>query len=135
MKVVIDTNVFISGIFFKGPPFEILDAWRCGIIEIVLSPEILEEYQKTSRELVSKFQPIDLDAWLELFTVNATISASSSLPKQVCTDPDDDKFLACAIASGSGLVVSGDKALLKVSGYQEVRVLTPRNFVDRYLKK
>ena len=46
MRVVIDTNVFVSGVFWKGPPAEILRAWRAGRIEIVLSPEILDEYRR-----------------------------------------------------------------------------------------
>ena len=46
---------------------------------------------------------------------------------------DDDKFLACALASGAGTIVSGDKHLLSVSGYRGIEVLRPRAFVDRYL--
>jgi predicted nucleic acid-binding protein len=45
VKVIIDTNVLISGIFFSGPPFDILNAWRDGIIEIILSSEIADEYK------------------------------------------------------------------------------------------
>ncbi len=44
MKVVVDTNVFISGVFFTGPPHQILDAWRRGRVQIVVAPEILTEY-------------------------------------------------------------------------------------------
>ena len=56
-----------------------------------------------------------------------------ALPEQVCTDPDDDKFLACAVASRTKIITSGDKALLKTSGYAGIEVLTPRAFVDKYL--
>ena len=48
-------------------------------------------------------------------------------------DPDDDKFLACAIASGNKLIVSGDKHLVKVSGFHGVEILKPHEFVKRYL--
>jgi predicted nucleic acid-binding protein len=44
------------------------------------------------------------------------------LPEKVCEDPDDDKFLACALESGSTVIVSGDKHLLKISGYQNIEV-------------
>ena len=54
-----------------------------------------------------------------------------SLPETVCTDPTDDMFMACAIASDSRVVVSGDKALLRTSGYRGVEVLTPRVFLGR----
>jgi predicted nucleic acid-binding protein len=49
-------------------------------------------------------------------------------------DPDDDKFFACALSSGSRVIISGDKHLLKASGYQGIEVLKPREFVDRYLR-
>ncbi|MFQ5637455.1 MAG: PIN domain-containing protein [bacterium] len=55
------------------------------------------------------------------------------MPEQVCEDPDDDKFLACAHATETRFVVSGDKKLLAVSGYTDVKVIQPRNFVDKYL--
>lgn len=44
MKVVLDTNVFISGVFFSGPPYEVLNAWREGKIQLAISQEILREY-------------------------------------------------------------------------------------------
>ena len=62
------------------------------------------------------------------------LSSFLNLPrflKGVCDDPDDDKFFACALASGSNLsVVSGDRHLLRVSGYQNIEVLKPRDFLD-----
>lgn len=51
MRVILDTNVFVSGIFFSGPPHEILEAWRHGRIRLVISPEILEEYRRVGEEL------------------------------------------------------------------------------------
>jgi predicted nucleic acid-binding protein len=61
------------------------------------------------------------------------VDAPGALPEPVCSDPDDDKFLACAVAAGAPVVVSGDAALLKVSGWNGIDVLKPRTFVDRYL--
>lgn len=133
MRLVLDTNVFISGVFFAGPPYEILKAWRRGKIQIVLSPKILEEYRETAEELAAEFPDVDLTPWLELLTTKATVVEAAPLAAPVCTDPDDDKFLACALASRTKLIASGDKALLRASGYEKITVLTPRQFVDKYL--
>ena len=57
------------------------------------------------------------------------------LTEQVSADADDDKFLACAIASSSQLIVSGDKHLLEISPYRNVTILKPRQFVDKYLSE
>ena len=135
MRVIIDTNVFISGVFFSGPPHTILNAWRDKHLQLVVSPEILTEYQETGDELAVKFSDIDIDPWLELVAVTAKMVQAPPLPKQVCTDPDDDMLLACAIASRTKYVTSGDKALRATSGYRGVTVLTPRQFVDQHLAK
>lgn len=133
MRIVVDTNVFISGVFFAGPPHQILDAWRHGVIQIVISPQILDEYRRVGKELARKFPTIDLEPWLKLLTELSIMVEAPAIPEQVCRDMDDDKFLACAIAGKTRVVVSGDKALLETSGYAGVTVLTPRAFVERYL--
>ena len=104
MKVVLDTNVFVSGVFFGGTPGRVLEAWRDGKAEVVLSREIVEEYVRVGEPPLSE---------------------------PVSRDVDDDKFLACALAAGADYVVSGDRDLLDVSSHKGVVVLSPRDFVDR----
>ena len=69
---------------------------------------------------------------IDLVTVSAKMFPDEKLGEPVCDDPDDDKFIACALAGKSKLIVSGDKHLLKVSGFRGVRILKPREFVDTY---
>jgi len=133
VKVILDTNVFVSGVFFGGPPFQILSAWRNGQVQLVISPEILEEYHRVGERLSEQFPGVDLTPILALLTVKALLVPSPSLPESVCDDPDGDKFLACAIAGGVKVVVSGDRHLLKASGYSGVTVMRPRHFVDKFL--
>ena len=133
MKVVLDTNVLVSGIFFSGPPFQILQAWRNRTIQFVLSVEILDEYRRVSMELAKQFPGIDISSFLDLVTVNSKIIESLPLPAPVCVDPDDDKFIACAIAGKTNIIISGDGHLLKVDGFRNIRVYKPREFVDKYL--
>jgi putative PIN family toxin of toxin-antitoxin system len=135
VKIVLDTNVFISGIFFRGPPYQILQAWRDNKLQIILSQEILEEYHRVAEELAAQFLGVDLRPILELLTIKAELIPSYTLSESVSDDPDDDKFIACALASKTRVVVSGDKHLLKVSGYDGVEVVRPRKFVDDYLPK
>ena len=135
MKVVLDTNVFVSGVFFSGPPFQILQAWKNGKIQLVISPEILEEYQHVGEILAEEYPAIDLEPMLDHVIHHAAVFSAPPFPERVCDDPDDDKFLACALASGSNLVISGDRHLLKVSGYQNIDVLKPRDFLDKHLQR
>ena len=133
MKIVLDTNVFISGVFFSGPPYQILEAWQVGKIQLVVSPDILDEYRRVGEILAVDHPAIDLAPILDFVIRNAAIYSALPLSENVCDDPDDDKFLACALASGSTNIVSGDKHLLKVSGYGGIEVLKPRDFVKKYL--
>ncbi len=134
MKIVLDTNVFISGIFFGGPPSQILQSWRQAKIKIILTEEILGEYQRVGEELSAKYPSVNIEAIIELFTIFGEFVETKGIAESVCEDPDDNKFIECAIASQSKLIVSGDNHLLKLSGYKAIEVLKPRQFVDNYLK-
>ena len=133
MKIVLDTNVFVSGVFFSGPPYQILRAWKNQELQIVVSQEILDEYYRVGEELSAQFFETDLNPMLELVATRAELIEAAKLDEAVCDDPDDDKFFGCAIAGGANLIVSGDKHLLKISGYKGIKVVRPRQFVDEYL--
>ncbi len=130
MKIVLDTNVFISGIFFSGPPAQILKAWKDQKFQIVISKEILSEYQRVAHELSKKISAVDIVPIIELLTIYGEIVETEGISVTVCEDPDDNMFLECAIASNSKIIVSGDKHLLRISGYQGIDVVKPRDFID-----
>jgi predicted nucleic acid-binding protein len=98
-----------------------------------VSPEILDEYQSTGESLKGQFPSVDLSPWIQLLEVRATIIHAPPLKNQVCTDPDDDKFLACALAGRVKCIASGDRALQRTSGYEGIEVLSPRQFSDLHL--
>ena len=133
MRIILDTNVFVSGVFFTGPPYQILKAWNAGKLELVISDEILAEYRRVAAILAEQYPPTNLQTFLSFVEQKATFVEAPKLAQPVCEDADDDKFLACAIASGAKIIVSGDKHLLKVSGYEGIQVKKPRTFVDEDL--
>lgn len=130
MKVVLDTNVFVSGVFFGGPPGRVLAAWRDERIEVVVSREIIEEYVRVGERLSARFPGVDLEPALDLVSASATLITAPPLPEPVCQDHDDDKFLACAVAASARYVVSGDRGLLATSPDGRVVVIRPRAFAD-----
>jgi putative PIN family toxin of toxin-antitoxin system len=132
VNVFLDTNVFVSGVFFSGIPGKILEAWRDGQITLVTSPKILEEYRRVGDYLSARYEGVDLQPFLSLAATAGLVVEDIDLPDQICEDPDDDKFLACAIASGSKVILSGHKHLLRVSGWRGIEVLTPRSFQERF---
>ena len=130
MKVVVDTNVFVSGVVFGGPPGDVLTAWRDKRIELVVSAEIIEEYVRLGECLSARFPGVDIGPALGLVAAFATSVSAAPLTEPVCADTDDDKFFACAVAAGATYIVSGDRTLLATSPYRNVAVIRPRDFVD-----
>ncbi len=132
--IVLATNVLVSGIFFSGPPSAILRGWRQGRFRLCLTPPVLQEYAGVAARLGRRFPEVDITPLIEVIAVESVMHAPAPLERQVCADPEDDMFVAAAIAAGAEVIVSGDRHLLDVSGYQGILVLTPRGFVERFLK-
>lgn len=70
---------------------------------------------------------------MELVILFADVIESVHLEKSICRDPDDDKFIACALSGGCPLIVSGDDDLLVLKEYKKIEVITPTNFVKNHL--
>ena len=132
MRIVVDTNVFISGVFFAGVPYQILDAWRCGIVQIAVSPQILDEYHRVGKVLAREFPSIEIEPWLGVLTAESIRVDPPTMREQVCRDVDDDKFLALAAAGRADALISGDRDLLVLGSHEGVPVLTPSQFLERF---
>jgi len=133
MRAVLDTNVIMSGIFFAGPPEQILSAWAEGRVDLLATVEILAEYRRVAKRLAKQYPSIEVDPVLDVVIRESRIVEPMPLPSGACDDEDDVKFLACAISGNATCVVSGDRALLRTSGYEGIEVVTPRIFVTRFL--
>ncbi|GAB6163542.1 putative toxin-antitoxin system toxin component, PIN family [Desulfothermus naphthae] len=134
IKVVIDTNVFISS-FFGGIPREIINLWRDGQITICISQSILEEYIKVLNRLgIDKHEITKLT---KLFAEGYNLIFAATTPKIeiVKDDPDDNKFIECAVELGSKIIISGDKHLLNIGKYIDIKILSPREFMHEFFNK
>ena len=131
MKIVIDTNVVASAIFIGGKPRQLLELLVTHKLEAFVSSEITTEYQETVAELCSKYpsKPIQLP----LSTIIATMTTIE--PKSdvhICRDPDDNKFLNCAIDGKCIYIVSGDKDLLSIGKHDSIQIVTVAEFFQRH---
>jgi uncharacterized protein len=134
MKIVLDTNVLISGIFWSGYPFQILEAWQKRKIKFAITEEIFDEYSRVARILSKKYHAVDIMPILELILTYAEMYPSLKLSSPVSSDPDDDKFIGCAISSESKFIVSGDADLLDIVEYDGIKIIKPKIFVENHLK-
>lgn len=130
MKVVIDTNVFISGIFWSGPPADILKAWYRKAFILCFTPSIRDEYSRVAYGLAKKYSDIDVAPYLELIPTYSEMVADRKLPEPVSRDPDDDKFIACALSANAKVIISGDQDLLSIGSYKGINIVTPKIFLS-----
>ena len=129
MLVVVDTNVFISGIFWPGPSSKILELWVKGVIRLLVSEDILTEYIRVIDEMASERNQSALgNKWSTFIVQNAIILEAPAISDD-CRDPDDNKFIDCAVAGQARYLISGDKALLELKKVFEIPVMTPSNFL------
>lgn len=128
-KVVIDTNVFVSS-FFGGNPRKIVDLWKTGQITLCLSKLIVDEYIAVLHRLGLGNEK-ELGDLLRLFAIGSHIVFTLKTPELhlVEKDPDDDKFIECAVALDAAFIVSGDKGLVAIQNYMRIKIVTPKEFL------
>ena len=123
-KVVLDTNVLISSILFKGELARIVDLWKRGKIVPVISRETFNEFRTVLdypkfRLTKSEIKAIIEEEVLPFFEIVEITSEVSG----VCKDPDDDKFIACALSASADFIVSGDKDLCDVVTHKSIKII------------
>ncbi|MBO5564774.1 MAG: putative toxin-antitoxin system toxin component, PIN family [Lachnospiraceae bacterium] len=132
MKIVIDTNVVIQGVFFGSAPRRVISAVVNRQIEAVASPEIIEEYQEIVDEMIDRKQgKLERSLLAPFISELELIEPVSEIVE--CRDPDDDKFISCAVDAKAAIIVSGDKDLLTIGTYEGVEIMTAYDFCKKYL--
>lgn len=136
-RVVIDTNVIVSGILSrKGAPAEVLNAWRerrflllsssdivAEVRTVMKYPRIRHKYNISDDEIEQTISLLEHDALL--------VAGDSNVAGSVPDDPKDEMFLACAMDGQADIVVSGDHHLLDLDVFRDIPIITARRFLDQ----
>jgi len=129
---VIDTNIWVSGLLWRGMPWKLLGLAEAGEVELCIAPSMLVElaevlsYERLQPRLEQlELTPEELVAYA--LSLASVFEVSEGDPI-VVADPDDDVFLRCAAVAGVVCVVSGDRHLLDLGGYAGIPILTVRDF-------
>ncbi len=136
MVVVLDTNVFISALFWKGPPHEILKLAEKGIITIASASPLLEELLGVLTR--RKFQQHIERTSTELEAIRKHVAELVRLypvdPEKISVitrDRSDNMFLACALSADADYIISGDDHLLSLASFQDIPIVAPHQFLAK----
>ena len=136
MRVVVDTNIWVSGLLWRGMPWVVMRMAESGAVELCVAPAMLVELAEVLS--YERFQPRLEQLGLtpaELVAYVVNLASIFEVPEGdtiVVADPDDDVFLHCAIAARASYIVSGDHHLLDLTEYAGIPVLTIREFVTQF---
>jgi putative PIN family toxin of toxin-antitoxin system len=135
VRAVIDTNVLVSGLLWRGPPHLLIELVRDGSLALISSPALLAEFAEVIGR--AKFRTIlsragtGADDILAQLRQLAEIIDPPPLPEPVSRDPDDDMVLALAIAARCDLIVTGDADLLILHAHAGIPIVTAVEAIAR----
>lgn len=128
LRVVLDSNIYVSALIFGGNPRRVIEAVQMGFFELAISPPIQAEVE---RILAMKF------AWpqhrIETIAAHVWSLAQLATPTSTvadCPDNDDNRILECALAAEASYIITGDNHLLKRHPFRGIQILTARQFLD-----
>ena len=131
IRAVLDTNVLVSALLFSGLPARLVPAWQASRFYPVLSSSILDEYLRTLAYPKFRLTPGDIRALAEESILPFFETVRVKVPPfTMPRDPDDAKFIECALAASVPWIVSGDADLLDLGRVESVRIITVREFLD-----
>lgn len=125
IRVVVDTNVLISGLLFGGEPGRIRDLWIAGRLVPLLSSETFTEFNRVLSYPKFRLLPAEITMLIEeellpyAEVVDVTEAATGA-----CRDPKDDKFLALAASGKAAYIITGDQDLLVLQLFRQTRIIT-----------
>jgi len=135
MRVILDANVFISGLLSKlGPPGQILDAWLEGQFSLFVSPPIVAEIRRVLAypRIRERLEPGQADQLTALLFAAAEWAEGKLILDVLIQDPSDNIYLACAVEAQADFLVTGNLTHYLEAGnpFQGVEILTPRQFLE-----
>ena len=131
VRVVLDTNVFVSILLKSKSCLKIRNAFLDGAFDIVTSPDLIKELIATIGKPKFKniFDHHEIKNLIELINIDAILS----IPEEkitVCRDPADNIILECAVSGKADFIVTGDKDLLTLKSFRKVPIITPKKFLE-----
>ena len=130
MKIVMDTNIFVSSFLWKGNPRKIIDRVINRLDKLYITDEILSEIKKVMLRKKFKLNEHVVDDYLNIIKYFSIKVFPGNKIIKISRDKDDDKFLKCSIEGNVDYIVTGDLHLLELKKYNNIKILNPKNYLE-----
>jgi putative PIN family toxin of toxin-antitoxin system len=132
-RVVLDTNVLISALLFKGELSRVVGLWQKGKIIPIISKKTFDELRTVLEYPKFSLSRAEIKSLIEheILPFFEVVNVSKHI-KGACRDPGDDKFISCAISANVDCIVTGDKDLCDLKKYQSVRIIHTSDFIKMF---
>jgi putative PIN family toxin of toxin-antitoxin system len=130
MKIVIDSNVFVSSFFWGGHPREVFERVINGLDELYITDEIIKEITSVMSSGKFNVNNIEIKDYVRIIEKYSKKVLSKNIPKSVSRDKNDDKILQCGLDGNVDYIVTGDKDLLILKEYKTIKIMSPRDYLE-----
>jgi putative PIN family toxin of toxin-antitoxin system len=134
-RVVLDTNVLLSAIFFGGPPRLVLEAAIQGDYTLCLSESLIEEFRGVLCRPKFYFNTKEIETIIAELLGIAELAEPTRRIRVVKNYPDDDRVIECALTAEANFIVTGDNHLLQLKQYSGIQLINPEHFLKVLLER
>jgi putative PIN family toxin of toxin-antitoxin system len=129
MKLVLDTNIYISAYYWGGNSQKIIGRIINGVDELFISNEILEEISEVMARPKFKTEQKTIDEYIETIEKNCKKVLTEGKIKGICRDTDDDDKLECGKVCNADYIITGDDDLLVLEKFETIKIITPKEYL------
>jgi putative PIN family toxin of toxin-antitoxin system len=130
MKIVIDTNVFVSSFFWGGHPREVFERVINGFDELYITDEILKEIMSVMSSRKFDVNKNEIEDYIRIIEKYSKNIISKNIPESISRDKSDDKILQCGFDGNVDYIITGDKDLLVLKEHKTFKIINPKDYLE-----
>ena len=130
MKIVIDTNIFVSSFFWGGYPREIFERVINGLDELYITDEIIKEITSVMKSSKFTANSSEIEDYIKIIEKYSKKIVLKNSLESISRDKDDDKILQCGLDGDVDFIITGDKDLLVLIEYKTIKIMKPKEYLE-----
>jgi putative PIN family toxin of toxin-antitoxin system len=130
MKIVIDSNVFISSFFWRGNPRKVFDRVVDGFDELYITDEILAELKEVMSKDKFEVDKQEIEDYIKIIEHFSIKIFHDGNIENISRDSDDNKILKCGQEGKVDYIITGDNDLLVLKKYKQIKILSPKEYLE-----